>query len=118
MENQNSYRGSLRNMSGNRSMPSNVPTRDYHVTEEELYERRRQQELRRQIQMKEQELEQSSSRPGQRFGIHTWQQPQKVEETGSKSRFDRDRTPPQRIHGSSRSPLRQKSQSRSPRRAS
>ena len=52
MENSNSFnnfRGSVRNLTGNRSLNSSVPVRDYKITEEELYERRRQQELRKQI---------------------------------------------------------------------
>ena len=109
----NSFRGSVRNLTVNRSLNSSVPVRDYKITEEELYERRRQQELRRQIQAREQELEQLSNnkeRLGQRFGIHTWNQPQKVEEAGSKTRFDK--TPPQRFGGGS--PLRKISGSRSP----
>jgi hypothetical protein len=64
--------------------------------------------------MKEQELEQLSNnkeRLGQRFGIHTYNQPAKVDETATKSRFTK--TPPGR-----QSPLRKKSQSRSPARGS
>ena len=48
----------------------------------------------------------NKERLGQRFGIHTWEKPQ-INETGSKSRFDK--TPPTRLGDSRGSPLRKKS---------
>lgn len=110
----NSYRGSLRHISGNRQ--SSLNKQDYNITEEELYERRKQQELRKQIQQKEQELEKLSNNKerGHRVQVHTWNQPQKSDESGQRSRFDK--TPPQRL--GQNSPLRKKSgsHSRSPNR--